>query len=117
MNGFFTVVFEGPVGAGGGVVLLQDGHVLGGDSAYYYEGTFTERENQLNARIDVRVFLQGVQSVFGIAPPFALNITGTFANGEVTGAASLVGNDGARMRFRMVRRAEIPNAAAVGGAR
>lgn len=117
MEGFYTIVFQGPVGAGGGAVFLQNGQVLGGDSAYFYQGSYTQSGNQIHAFVDVRVFLSGVQSVFGVAAPFALEMVGTVVGNEITGTACLAGNANARMHLRMTKRASLAVAAPAGGAR
>ena len=72
-NGLYRVEFTaGQVGGGGGVVVLQDGKLLGGDSATSYVGTYSLEGN---------LFTATVQIINGVLPP---NMTFIFGpNGGV----------------------------------
>ena len=65
MEGLWTVEFGSNVGMfGGGVVVLKDGELKGGDGGYYYLGSFELKGNKFQATIRVFPFLKGYESVF-----------------------------------------------------
>lgn len=66
--------------AGNGVVVLETGRVLGGDSAFTYIGsyTFNPKTEQIDAEIRVRKYGQtDMQSVFGPMSDFHLVLSST----------------------------------------
>ncbi|WP_420349373.1 hypothetical protein [Pelagibius sp.] len=67
-NGLYKLQFHTAIGAGSGVVMLQDGQLWGGDSGLYYVGSYEVRGNALSARLrtDRHSNLGQVQSVLGI---------------------------------------------------
>lgn len=66
MEGLWTVEFGSSSGSfGGGVVYLQNGKLWGGDSSYYYSGSYKRDEkNGFNAIVSARPFIPGSFSVF-----------------------------------------------------
>jgi len=66
MDGLWTVEFGSNRGiSGGGVAVLRDGTIWGGDSTHYYVGEYTLNGNIFNAQLRTSAFLHGAQSVFG----------------------------------------------------
>lgn len=51
LEGLFKVLFETPMGSGAGVVTLQGGRITGGDSAMFYEGSYTQEEDRFVANV------------------------------------------------------------------
>lgn len=65
MNGLWTVEFGSSTGSfGGGVVVLNEGKILGGDSLYYYEGEYVLEGRTLRATLRTSPFIEGAESVF-----------------------------------------------------
>jgi len=68
MEGLWTAEFGSSTGVfSGGVVVLQDGRVMGGDGGYFYLGEYTLNGNALRASIEVQPFIENYQSVFRTA--------------------------------------------------
>jgi hypothetical protein len=66
MDGLWTVEFGSNTGiSGGGVAVLRDGIILGGDSTHYYVGEYTFQSNSFRAFLSISAFVSGAQSVFG----------------------------------------------------
>jgi hypothetical protein len=65
-NGLYKVEFQTPLGAGAGVVYLENGKLHGGDSAMFYIGKVSEQGEDLVAEVESKRHTQGMQSVFGI---------------------------------------------------
>lgn len=71
MQGLWTIEFGSSAGIyGSGVIVLRDGTIKGGDTSYYYDGSYEEPEptstffKKLKAKIAVKPFLPGAMSVF-----------------------------------------------------
>ena len=65
-DGFYSVKFQTPGGAGGGIVVLAGGNLRGGDSAILYSGTYTQNGDDFSAKVATSRHLLGFPSVFGI---------------------------------------------------
>lgn len=67
-NGLYKVEFNTPLGAGAGVVVLQDGKIQGGDSMMYYVGDYSESGQSFSANVEGKVHSTaiGLTSVFGV---------------------------------------------------
>jgi len=66
MDGFWTAEFGSSTGVlGGGVAVLQDGSIVGGDGGYFYRGQYTVTGgNAFHATIEVIPFIENYPSVF-----------------------------------------------------
>jgi hypothetical protein len=67
-NGLYKVEFQTPLGAGAGVVFLQNGKLHGGDSAMFYVGNVSEQGDNLTAEVEGKLHTKvpGMSSVFGV---------------------------------------------------
>ena len=70
-QGLWTAIFSSGSIAGGGVVYLSEGKLVGGDSQFYFVGTyqFNGTTKQLDANISVIPFVAGAISIFGCNCP------------------------------------------------
>lgn len=84
-NGLYKVDFQTPIGRGSGVIALQDGRVLGGDSSMYYVGTYTQEGNRFQAQvaIDGHTNVPGMASTLGITKG-QLNLSGSLSGDTAT---------------------------------
>jgi hypothetical protein len=65
MNGLWTLEFGSSVGMfGGGVVVFDNGKVMGGDAGYFYLGEYKLTGNSFEATIEVAPFIEGYESAF-----------------------------------------------------
>ncbi|WP_148209983.1 GrlR family regulatory protein [Candidatus Korobacter versatilis] len=82
MDGLWTAEFGSSVGlSGGGVVVLSNGDVRGGDGGYYYVGTYRRDGNRFVVELRVSPFLLSYNSVFNtIGRPFSLKIEGNLTD-------------------------------------
>jgi len=98
VDGFWIIQYEGMQGNGGGVVLFTKGKVFGGDTGYYYLGSYESRN-----------FIPSIPSVVGITGDFELSIEGT-VEGEVMNATGrLVGVNKPGLALKLWKRAEVPS--------
>ena len=94
-NGLYKVEFRTPLGAGAGVVFLQNGRIHGGNSAMFYTGSMFEQGNDLTAQVEGNIHTQmaGMQSVFGVNHThISLKGTGNGKTASFTGTAKEVPN-------------------------
>ncbi len=93
---------------GAGCVVLETGRVLGGDSGYYYVGSYKVENDVIAARIKVTHYSGELNSIFGNVREFELQVTGKpernifVLNGHVEGHPEL------KISIRLTRRAELP---------
>ena len=66
MNGFYSVNFKLPeeIEGSGGVVILLDGKLYGGDSSYAYQGIYHADGTLLTASLRVSPFNEFLKSIF-----------------------------------------------------
>lgn len=101
-DGFYSMVFETPLGQGGGVAVLSSGALQGGDSSMYYVGTFAETGQQITALVRVGTHLAGGTSVFGVSDA-NLTISGRIDGDTITGTATAAEVPGFVMNIRLQR--------------
>ncbi len=61
---------------GAGVALLETGRVLGGDSSYFYVGTYSMDKSDVQASLRVTHYAGPPNSIFGNAREFTLGASG-----------------------------------------
>jgi len=55
-----------PENAGFGVVIFESGRVFGGDSNFYYNGTYLLNGGNITAKVRVKRFAAGMPSITGL---------------------------------------------------
>jgi len=87
-NGSYSAWFRTPKGEGIGVVVLNDGKMIGGDTVIAYTGSYVEEGDKFTASITTERHTQGQPSVFGI-DEIDLTLTGksTPTTASCTGTA------------------------------
>jgi hypothetical protein len=85
-NGLYKVAFQTPMGGGSGVVTIENGILLGGDSMMYYVGKIVEDGDEFTAEVMSKTHtnVPGMGSVFGVAEAL-INLKGS-SSGRVASA-------------------------------
>jgi hypothetical protein len=101
VDGLWTMEFMvAPNRYGSGVVVLKDGRILGGDSGYYYNGTYELIGTTLNATANIIKYNQNSISVFGNIGLIQLNFSCQIEEDyQFSGIANIVGNPMAQIRI------------------
>jgi hypothetical protein len=76
-----------PGGYGAGVVVLETDRLYGGDSMYYWIGTYRVEGNRITARATVRrhTAVANLGTIFGDAPEtFEVELTGEFSGEDIS---------------------------------
>ncbi len=110
LEALWSVQFATPDGnAGGGVVIFETGRILGGDTSFYYVGTYEDvkEDGILNARIRVRRHWPGLPSMFGLED-FELTLTGKVQPDNFGLVGSLVTDPSQKMAVQLNHVADLP---------
>ena len=107
IEGLWIVQYEGTAGGDGGVIVLVNGQVLGGDNAFVYTGTYQSDAKTLAARVLVRNFNPAVGNVIGVKGDFELTVLGTVQGGLIKGSASLVNQEGPGIVVKLTKVADL----------
>ncbi|REG61547.1 type III secretion system (T3SS) negative regulator GrlR [Paraburkholderia sp. BL6669N2] len=102
-NGFYAVEFSAVVQGAGGIVVLEDGNIRGGDSEYLYSGTYSGQDGRLSAQITVKAHSPKAVSVFNtIGGKFKLDLVGNVVGDgfQASGNAPVPGAPGITIRAR-----------------
>jgi hypothetical protein len=109
MNGLYTLAIEmshGKQGRATGVVVLRDGRIMGGDSFFYYTGSYTLKAGKWRGDMIVNQHTEapGLNLAFG-GREVTCGFTGTYAEGraDIEGTA-LVGKNSVLFNARLTLR-------------
>jgi len=112
MEALYVVEFGDVVGFGyrnGGVAVLETNRIYGGDSGYYYLGTFTIRGDRIEANVKVVKHNPNWNNVFGDgAASFGLVMCGIIGDGIIEGFMERIDKRGPRLPIRMIRKEILP---------
>ncbi|MDP9732214.1 UNVERIFIED_ORG: hypothetical protein QE446_003829 [Rhizobium sp. SORGH_AS260] len=67
-NGLYSVKFTVAGGEGGGVVVLRDGRLLGGEQGSYYIGTYHTDDGKLVADVKVKTHTMAPGMTYVLGP-------------------------------------------------
>ncbi len=108
-NGLYTLTIEmrhGKQGRATGVVVLSDGRIMGGDSFFYYTGSYTFKGGKWRGELIVNQHTEapGLNLAFG-GREVTCGFTGTYTEGaaDVEGTA-LVGKNSVLFSARLTLR-------------
>ena len=99
---------SGPGYRNGGVAVLETNRVFGGDSGYYYLGTYTIKDGVLAATVGVTKHNPAWANVFGdYAGTFTLQMTGQLQGQNIVGMMQRVGTQ-ITLPVRLIWTAPLP---------
>ena len=108
-EGLWTVVFSSGGIAGGGIIYLANGRALGGDSQYFYRGSYVydSKASTFQATVEVIAFVSGAVTVFGMPiSAYSLDVKGTVSGDSATATAQVREWPTAKLQMQLVRRAD-----------
>lgn len=97
---------QGDMGAG--VIVLETRRIFGGDSRYFYVGSYEVKNQELEAEIEVTHYSGEPYSIFGPEKNFRIKITGEIGKDVMMGQGHRVDNPQLKLDVRLIRRAELP---------
>jgi hypothetical protein len=104
----WSVRFQSNMGIhGGGVVVIDDGRILGGESGYTYIGSLRKDRKQVIARVRVSKYITEARPIFGM-DHFEMELTGRPDENQMRFEGFIIGSPDHDIAVDMVRRAELP---------
>jgi hypothetical protein len=90
MEGFWTVHFKGVQGLGAGVVMLIGGQLFGGDTGFFFRGTYSQQGNTMTAHVHVKQHVLGMANVMR-RNEFDLELNGTMQGDTISVTGKIPG--------------------------
>jgi hypothetical protein len=106
MEGFYTVQFVGVQGWGTGVAVYIGGHVLGGDSAVMWTGTYDRQGDAVTLKLHVKQIAPGLMNTMG-RNEFDLDLAGTVDGDKIKLTGNIPGTD-QRLKATLTKQSELP---------
>ena len=91
---------------GGGVVVLEDKKILGGDNNYFYIGSYDLKGNKFNATIDVKHYHSECNPIFGKLEEFILKLVGDYNEDEMILTGNILEDPSRELHVRLKYHAE-----------
>lgn len=107
IDGLWTVIFRSNVDLGSGVVVANNGKLLGGDSGFTYIGGVTNSNGHLSVRVKIEKFLPGAKSVLPGLDSYTLALAGKDSPDEIQFTGSVEGHPQATLTVTAKRRADL----------
>jgi hypothetical protein len=107
IDGFWLVNAEATGGTAGGVVVFANGKVFGGDSGFYYLGTYQEKNGIVKARVAVHNFDPAIVNILSVAKDYELNVAATMKDETMTGTAVVPGVANQSIALRLTKKANL----------
>lgn len=90
IDGLWTVEFISTLNrAGQGVLVFNNGRLLGGDAGYYYSGSYKVTGSRIEGIVNVNRYDPKNLSVFGDIDRFALSFSGDINDYHFAAAATI----------------------------
>jgi hypothetical protein len=109
LNGLWTASFaSGTDDSGAGVVVLLDGTILGGNSSYYYTGTYLMDGPSFRGRMTATHFFGDLSKIFGPLRSIRLVVEGTGTEQVIMAQGFAPTEPSRRINIRLQRVKELP---------
>ncbi|MDF1528690.1 MAG: hypothetical protein P1R74_06125 [Sedimenticola sp.] len=109
IEALYGLEFASNMNNGGyGVVVLETGRILGGDSSFVFVGDYEVKNNKVYANVKCTNDRKLLQSIFGNIEEFNLKLEGVPAHGEFILQGFMVENPSMKIGVKLTRRAELP---------
>ena len=106
IDGFWVVEFKSQQVSGSGVAIFSDGKMYGGETGFYYLGSYVVDEGILKARVSIRNFDPSLPIGFGIAGDFDMDVSAMWRGDEIKGTAVISNHPEYSLGIRMLKKAD-----------
>jgi hypothetical protein len=107
IDGFWLVHAQSVGGSSGGVAMFSNGKVFGGDSGFYYLGTYLEKDGIVKARVAVHNFDPTIVNILSVAKDYELNVAVTVKDDAMAGTAVVPGAPDQRIALHLSKKANL----------
>ncbi|MDT8383632.1 MAG: GrlR family regulatory protein [Gammaproteobacteria bacterium] len=109
IEALYGVEFVSSLNNGGyGVVVLETGRVLGGDSSFVFVGGYEVKNGKVHAKVKCTNDRGTLQSIFGSLKEFNLLLEGIPHENEFILQGLMLENPDMKISIKLTRRAELP---------
>ena len=109
IEALYGIEFVSNVNDGGyGVVVLETGRILGGDSSFVFVGSYEIENGIVSAEIKCTNDRKLLRSIFGDIDEFNLLLKGTSDHDEFILQGHMIEDPSMRIEVKLTRRAELP---------
>ena len=109
IEALYGIEFASNVNDGGyGVVVLETGRILGGDSSFVFVGSYEIGNSVVSADIKCTNDRKFLQSIFGDIDEFNLHLEGIPEFDGFILQGHMIENPSMRLKVKLTRRAELP---------
>jgi len=109
IEALYGIEFASNMNDGGyGVVVLETGRILGGDSSFVFVGNYEVKNNAVIAEVKCTNDRKHLRSIFGDINEFNLHLEGTPSRREFILQGHMVENPSMKINVKLTRRAELP---------
>ena len=109
IEALYGIKFVSNTNDGGyGVVVLETGRILGGDSSFVFVGNYEVKNNIVYADVKCTNDRKLLQSIFGDIDEFNLHLEGSPAHDEFILQGYMIENPSMKIDVKLTRRAELP---------
>lgn len=92
LDGLWTAIFNVRGNSAGGIIVFSEGRARGGDSTYFYVGTYSLSNGELTANLTAYAYVPNAVTVFGVpAREFEVKLTGRLRGGEISANGTVMG--------------------------
>lgn len=105
LDGLWIVQFTGTEVYGSGVAFFSNGKVFGGETGFYYIGTYEADGKVVKARVVIRNFDPAIPSGFGIVGDYEMDVSAMLQDNEMTGTAMIANQPQHSLGIRLTKKA------------
>lgn len=109
VEGLWVVQYVGTQGSDGGVVVLTQGKVLGGDNGFTYIGTYQASDAGVKARVRIHQFNPQVPNILSLPGDYTLEIDLRWEGKNVLQGQGVVADEHSLgMAIKLTKHAALP---------
>ncbi len=105
IEGFWIVKFTAAEIYGSGVAVFSGSNVYGGETGFYYLGTYEADGKVVKARVMVRNFDPTIPSGFGISGDYEMDVSAMLEGDTMTGTAVVTNHPQYSLGLRLTKKA------------
>ncbi|HUC30004.1 MAG TPA: GrlR family regulatory protein [Candidatus Acidoferrum sp.] len=107
LDGLWIVQFTGKEILGTGVVVFSNGKLFGGETGFYYIGSYESDGKMVKARAMIRNFDPAIPSGFRILGDYEMDVSAKLQDDKLTGTAMIVGQPQHSLGIRLTKKANL----------
>lgn len=107
IEGLWIAKFTAAQINGSGVAVFINGKIFGGETGFYYIGTYAAYDRVVKALVLIRNFDPSIPSGFGVPGDYEMDVSATLQGDEMTGTAVVTGHPQYSLAIRLTKKANL----------